>query len=291
MTKLAVCAWPLAGYFSFRVLRLFGFAGLGPEYERFDTSCCFSHSIQRFAPGGGCCLISAGTCKSGDIMGISFSFSFRDARLLLLVMLIADVLLFVAHAYGDEIEIFDLDGEATVAAWFSSVQLFSIGILFLFARSWPKSNDIIMPGFLWLVGLVFVFLSLDEAAALHERFGGRLRRVESSDRHGLWIPVYLSVLAILCLVGVRTILSFLKVYSCQALIISAGVAIFLIGAVGVEVIANLDYRGRESARTYKVLVAIEELCEMIGTSIMLYGTILCAVSDRREARGLGSASS
>ena len=57
--------------------------------------------------------------------------------------------------------LFNLDREATIPAWFSSAQLLLIGILFIFSNNWAQINRIVNPEFLLIVGISFVYLSMD----------------------------------------------------------------------------------------------------------------------------------
>jgi len=222
-------------------------------------------------------------------MGIHFTFTHKDARKLVISLILFEV--FLAVVYLIEIEriswtigsMFNLDGETTIPAWFSSMQLLLIGILFLSSGSWPQRHLIVFPHFLFIVGIGFIFLSMDEAATIHEKINHILKSIEwipsFKGGHGIWILVYLSIAIALSVIGGRTIISFFKVYSRYAVIMLLGATIFLIGAVGLEIISYQYLRVAEHSHIYKLEVALEELFEMAGASIILYGTILCAHSE------------
>ena len=223
-------------------------------------------------------------------MGFHFQFTIKDANRLLFTLILFEICLTLIFALDVLLEmpwpihkLFNLDGEATIPAWFSSIQLFLIGVLFLFSGHWPQKHRIVIPGFLLLVGMGFIFLSADEAAVIHEKITGVLKCVEWVPRfkgnHGIWIPVYFSIAVVLAVIGRRTINSVLKAYPRQAIIILSGFVVFLIGAVGLEIISYWYLRGTEYSFLYKVEVALEEFFEMAGASIILYGTILCALRD------------
>ncbi|MFQ5644127.1 MAG: hypothetical protein ACE5FQ_10595 [Thiogranum sp.] len=222
--------------------------------------------------------------------GLHFQFNLEDANRLLVALISFEVSLAAIFAL-DVISLipsvfhkpFDLDGEGTIPAWFSSMQLFVIGILFLFSRHWPQTHQIVKPGFLRVIGIGFVFLSMDEAASIHERITALLKHIEWVPRfeggHGIWIPVYLSIAVVLLGIGRRTIISMLNTYPRQMLIMFFGVVLFIIGGIGMEIISYWYLRGTGLTLLYKAEVAIEEFLEMSGASIVLYGAILCALRE------------
>jgi len=223
-------------------------------------------------------------------IGFHFKFTVKDANRLLFALIFFEICLILIFALDVLSQIplpihklFNLDGEATIPAWFSSIQLFLIGVLFLFSGNWPQKHRIVTPGWLLLIGMGFIFLSADEAAQIHEKVTSFLKHVEWMPRfkgnHGIWIPVYFSIAVVLAVLGRHTINSALKAYPRQAIIILSGFAVLLIGAVGMEIISYWYLRGTEYSFLYKVEVALEEFFEMAGASIILYGTILCALRD------------
>jgi uncharacterized membrane protein len=68
----------------------------------------------------------------------------------------------------------NLDGEANMPAWYSSMQLFLVaGLMAIFAYiKFDKENKVSWNLLLW--PLIFMALSLDEAAKIHEWLGGKL---------------------------------------------------------------------------------------------------------------------
>ena len=90
----------------------------------------------------------AGVGASAMFMRFRSTFTAKDAHRLLFGLILFELLL-VAIYVGDSllgspisvIHMFDLDREATIPAWFSSVQLFLIGIIFLLvARQVGRSH-------------------------------------------------------------------------------------------------------------------------------------------------------
>lgn len=220
--------------------------------------------------------------------GLYLQFNERDAKKLLVSLLLFETLLITIYLLGiDGMPLklgilFDLDRELTVPAWFSSMQLLVIGMLFLFSHNWPQRALIRFPNFLYLAGLGFIFLSMDEAISLHERLSTTLGHMKSDwtpsfkGGCGIWMAVYLPVLMILALAAHRTIITFFRAYPHQARLLLVGAGIFFLGAVVLEIISYQYLRDNEASQIYKLEVALEEFFEMVGSSLILYGTILCA---------------
>lgn len=220
--------------------------------------------------------------------GFHFQFTSKDAYKLLITLIVFEAFLIIAFFLGTMAEVpqsifnlFNLDGEANIPAWFSSMQLFLVGILFLFSSEWSQRHRIVSPKFLLLVGVGFIFLSLDEAAEFHEGITRGFQQIawmpRFNGKHGIWIFVYAFVALGMAVMGIPTLKSMLKLYPRQVLIVAVGFTITLIGAVGMEIIGYLYLLDTEKVFLYNMEVALEELFEMVGASLMLYGVILCAL--------------
>ena len=168
----------------------------------------------------------------------------------------------------------DLNGETNLPSWYSAAQLALIGcLLIVFAaseiRRGRRAGWSVMLG-----GLGFLFLSLDETTSIHEHFGYWLDHLR--NRHdtvfaqtGFWMlicaPLFLGGLALIgwgarrYLIGRRSIVATLVI----------GAIVFVAAAAGVESLSNFVEPHGIGARA---LVLLEEVGEMIGATIMLWGT-------------------
>jgi hypothetical protein len=150
----------------------------------------------------------------------------------------------------------DIDGEATVPAWYSSVLLFciglcSLGLHFMRRAAVPKESS-----YFWLVfGSVFFFLSLDESARIHEIFDEQFQIK--------WIFFYAPFAAIFFIYSMYYL--FLrerdKRLSLWAL---TGLLIFGLGGLGTEAYTYFVPSGVAEN-------VVEESLEMIGAIILLVG--------------------
>lgn len=177
--------------------------------------------------------------------------------------------------------LFNLDGEANVPAWYTSAQLLLAGTLFVLVAVSRTEDRVVAPWFAALAGAGLIFLSADEVVGVHENVTALLQPVafmpRFNDGHGMWIPVYLAIIGIAALATMRSWLAVWRAERRGSIVLAAGVALFLAGAVGIEIIS---YGGvRDAGPTdprYTLLVAAEEGLELLGASLMLFGSAIIA---------------
>jgi hypothetical protein len=131
--------------------------------------------------------------------------SARAAALGLLAGDIALVAIYVAYTQAGAFHwfvhgLFNLDGEANLPAWYTSMQLLLATLPFLLT-SLAVGRDAAAPrwlGALAAAGLTFV--SADEIVGFHESITALLHPVGFIPRlgggHGLWVPIYLGILGV-----------------------------------------------------------------------------------------------
>ena len=223
-------------------------------------------------------------------MRFHFHISDRQARNFLVVAIVIEICLVAAFltdgmlGHPDPIvhKLFNLDGERNIPALFSSAQLFMLGIVFFSVAYQLRQKHFSSPLFFAVLGAAFIFLSFDEALSIHEGITSSLEHVEWIPRfkgnHGIWVAPYLLVGLVFF---VSTLREFLKVWNQhrrESIIMASGCVIFLVGAVGLEVLSYQLLREGSSTRfLYQLEVAVEEFLEMMGISIILYGAIMLNV--------------
>ena len=170
---------------------------------------------------------------------------------------------------------FDLNGEMNLPSWYSAAQLALIGALLVVFASVQLRRGARAAWVVMLGGVAFLFLSLDEMTSLHEHFGYwldrlRHRRETAFEETGFWMlicaPLFLSALALLGL-GARR---FLRGRRAVVMKLVLGAAIYVVAAAGVEALSNFVVPQGTGAR---VLVLLEEVGEMIGATVMLWGVL------------------
>ncbi len=171
---------------------------------------------------------------------------------------------------------FDLDGKSNGPTWWSASQLLLIAVL-IGITAWQVTKPPRASRALWLACFLFVYLSLDNGAQIHQKFGRALdmlvhlgdRRHSSLPHSGVWfffcLPAFLVALYLFgrsaapALAGRREIgMRFL-----------AGALMFSLLKSLLEWSAN--YLGRGAA--YGVEVFFEEGFQRIGETVMIWACL------------------
>lgn len=168
-----------------------------------------------------------------------------------------------------------LDEEAVVPSWFSS------SLLLLCAVALPVAGAAVprLRGRFLLLSVVFVGLSVDEAAVLHERATGALLSLGTGSSEGdqpVWI---LAALPLVAAVGWYLLPVLRALPAAVAKRWWWAVAAYLGGAVVVELLANVLV-GREAGTAYHLGVGLEEGLEMLGVLLFLDSLLLLAAGGR-----------
>jgi hypothetical protein len=183
------------------------------------------------------------------------------------------ILLFVHHPFL--IRLFDLGQEANIPTWYSSTKLFCISALAaLFAyRKFDSAH--ITSWVLILLPILFLILSMDESASIHEWFGLETdfillntKREETFFREtGVWMFIAGVPFIIFFLTLMVSIKKYFGSKKYVFIKILFGMMIFLSGALGVEMAANIVEN-----RFYIIFQDFcEELLEMVGITIIFWG--------------------
>lgn len=228
-------------------------------------------------------------------MKIFFNFTDRDSKKILYTLIGIEVgfaLIYLVNiGLGEPFEAisqwFNLDTESTIPSWFSSIQIFCIALIFLIMSQDVNKEDKAFRWFLILVSLVFVFMAVDEAVGIHEQITNILRDVAFIPeflRGGIWMLMYLGTGLLLVIVFFKQVLRIWQQCRRGALFIAVGLALFLGGGIGLELVSYLfSLYGTESA-FYYIQVVTEEFCEMMGMSLVLYGSLLLALQLQEETK-------
>lgn len=182
----------------------------------------------------------------------------------------------VNFAAGLEQALFNLGVESNLPTWFSSMQFFVIAlVLFVIVvrdvrpkhpKTWP----------LGMVPLLFLVLSIDEVAMLHER----AENLGALNPSVFWARTLLP-LAIVWLIGLGfgaavAFRPYVRDRRDARLLLAGGLGILLFAAVILEFAASFV---GETSLVYRGLGFAEEYGEMLGGTIILWGSLVVA---RRE---------
>jgi len=175
----------------------------------------------------------------------------------------------------DFIEIIDFDYEANLPSFYSSTSILFCSIL-LWVIGLQKRREQAPFKNHWIgLAIIFTFLSLDEAIALHESIGDIMEQQQWVNAEGFLYFAWVVPYGILLMVFAASYLKFVFSLPRQTMIlfISSG-ALFIIGAIGIEILSaqEADINGTETV-FYSTLYTIEELCEMLGIVIFCYALL------------------
>jgi hypothetical protein len=194
-----------------------------------------------------------------------------------------DIALGLAHVVGvwagspgSKLRTFlNLDAEANLPTWYSSSQLLAIGVLFALAAYWRTDTARRGRVLIGLLAAVFVLLSLDETATIHEWLGqksdalllGGHRNGTAFWRTGIWMFVVGLPFVALFLSLLHAVREYLKPVPGVFGRLLGG-ALLLFGAALIpETIVNFIPK-QSSARMIEVV--IEEVGEMMGATTILW---------------------
>lgn len=169
----------------------------------------------------------------------------------------------------------DLDGEANLPTWYSSMQLLLVaGLLAIFVVNRVDKKDR-QSWSLLLWPLIFIFLALDEILGLHEWLGmaSDVLLPGGSRRNTIWAytGVWMFLLGIPFLLMMLALLASSKKYLRDQPAVSkkllVGLVVFVGAACGIEIFSNFV---SHTGKLYVLEVFFEELGEMLGETILVW---------------------
>lgn len=172
---------------------------------------------------------------------------------------------------------FDITIEESFGTWFSSSQALLVGLVAtaILVHSSKHDSTLIVLG--WgLAAIFFVFISLDDAAKLHERLGTALRvKYENNTDIPLrdWFPSWgwqLFIAPLFMAMGLF-LLWFLWSAVASSLRVWVLVALGLLGfAVGLDFVEGLEIEMMSNDSSRHLMQLLEEMLEMLGTTTFLF---------------------
>lgn len=225
------------------------------------------------------------TCRNRQ-PGLAVSVSRRDVLTLGALLLAVELLL--RYLYTAPIlwwsvrPWFDLDGEANIPSWFSSMQLLAVGLLAAYC-AWREStpHGARWRNGWWLIMAIFLYLSIDEAAKLHETVGHLVsQRVRLTwFEGGIWSVRYwiLAFLPVLAWATGYLIQFFWRRFAGRPYLLLT-VTVGLISWLGVLVCEFVPGVVSMSQWHAIYLIGWEELLEMVGATCFLVAVLRYATT-------------
>lgn len=171
----------------------------------------------------------------------------------------------------------DMDREANIPSFYSMTVILANAILLTLIGALHRRHRHPNTWFWLFLAGVFVFLAYDEAFSVHEEIGSILSQVFGKRGGGRlsWVIAGFAFVAVIAVASVR-FLSRLQPRT-RKLMIASG-AIFVTGALGLEVLGGLRYErvSAASANTdpvYLAMVTVEESLEMLGMALFSYALL------------------
>ncbi|MCU0352845.1 MAG: hypothetical protein MUD08_03755 [Cytophagales bacterium] len=176
------------------------------------------------------------------------------------------------HGFGFRLwKLFDIDGENTIPAYFSTLLLLTSAVL-LFLIFYVKRKGFKPVHYQghWLgMSVVFLYLSADEALSLHENLIGITQKIAGSNT-GIFSLAWVIPFGLFVVFFATAYLRFLWHLSAKVRLqfILAGI-VYVSGALGMEVVGGYYIEKNGWTLTTHFLLTVEELLEMLGIIIFI----------------------
>lgn len=213
----------------------------------------------------------------------------RNIPVIIIILFIADIVFgfiyLLLYKFGDPlpkhilIKLFDLNGEANLPAWYSSMQLFGVSILLGVFAYYNFNKHNFHSWSLVLLAVLFFILSADEVAQIHERVGKiidilfpKYGRTENFFKNtGIWMFVIGIPFIVVLIFLLKSSWVYFRNYKGISIRLIIGIIIWLFGALVAESFSNLWEQGTKS---FIVEVYFEESCEMIGITFIFWASYI-----------------
>jgi hypothetical protein len=219
---------------------------------------------------------------------ISLRSTTRPARLVAgllaggtVVVMLAFIVVFALHRITPVPgwkEFFDIGGEANLPTWWNSTLLALVAVAALAVSMLWSDVRVATRRAWWVVAAAATYLSIDEAAGLHERLAG------PGESIGIDVPTYAWILPGTLLAGGATIVlvavgRHLPRKTAASLAVALGA--YAAGALGFEAVNGWIRRGSDDSPWYTLGTIVEESLEM-GACILAVTAIVDTVAATRR---------
>lgn len=184
----------------------------------------------------------------------------------------------------------DLDREGNLPSWYSATQLFGSALLtavlaWYFVRRMDRRSWVLL-----LPPAMFLFLSVDEAASIHEWLGHKIedavpaieRKQHSFSRTGLWMVALAPPLLLAGALLARAAWRYLRVAPEAIGLYATGLLLLVLAAGGGDFLSNYVAVG---SRLFFLTTFVEEIGEMTGGTLLLWASIRLLQAHRLRVTG------
>ena len=176
-----------------------------------------------------------------------------------------------SNVYG-LVPLFNLDKEANVPTWYSSTALFVCSILLgiiAFTKKIERDRYRLHWG---ILSIFFLYLSIDEAAGIHELTMRPLRHLFNLEGifHFSWVIIGIPLVFIFVIAYAKFLINLPR--KIGLLFILSGF-LFVGGALGMELISGWYVFTFGGDMIYWMMTTLEEMLEMIGIAVFIYSLL------------------
>lgn len=171
------------------------------------------------------------------------------------------------------IDLFSVNAEGTIPTWYSTLLLFLSAALLAFIATVKQKNQEPYKHHWTGLAIIFLYLSLDEGAAIHEIFSDPLQAAFNTTGYlsFAWLIAFVPLVIFFALFYLRFLLHLPP--RIRNLFIIAGV-LYVGGAVIVEAIsANRWYVDGGVSFPYLAIATVEESFEMLGVVVFIFALL------------------
>lgn len=176
------------------------------------------------------------------------------------------------------IDLFDLDHEQNLTTYFSTINLLTASALLFIIANYKKVNNQIFTKNWYALSGIFLYLSVDEGAKLHELLMRPTEYVLGCRNvfFFAWLVPGIIAMIIFALLFIKFFLHLPKKYK---ILFFSSAAIFVGGAMGMEMIDGhyASIYGGENV-VYELLTSVEEGMEVAGIILFIY-TLLSYIKE------------
>jgi hypothetical protein len=177
---------------------------------------------------------------------------------------------------------FNLNDEQNIPTYFSTILLFISGVLLACIAITCKKEENVDILYWKSLSIIFLLLSIDELASIHERVADIMEKFISASGFFYFAWVLPAIIFIL-LLSFCYIKFFLRLDKRTKVFFLLSGSIFIAGALGLEIyagyilenISEMDFR-------CEMIAILEEACEMIGVTIFIYALLDYLHRHRKE---------
>ena len=217
-------------------------------------------------------------------LGLVFPVLWLAAAVIVALSLAQDLLISLAPETGFEERIyrFDLDTEASLPTWFSACLLLAaaLSLLFIAVQVNRQQRRKAIPWF--LLSVIFLVLSLDEVAMLHEWLSAYLSA--RMDNSGVFYFAWTLPALVVCVAGLICFVPFILSFKgLDRVILIASAVVFLSGAIGMEMLGGAEAQAAGiDTLHYRLFVTVEEGLEYAGVLLFLWFILRRARAEHGE---------